>query len=295
VNHALQSLDAAGDRLATLDFRWVLLALALQLANLGFRALAWRNILAAAYPRERIRALDVGAAYAAGVAMNAYTPARGGEALKVALLRLRIRDSSLTGVAATSSVVLVFDALMGAALLACAWSLGIVPALPVPSGTTLLVGGAVAVLAAAVASQMPRLRARLREGAAILATPGIYLRSVVPLQLGAWGCRIGVAFALLAAFGLPATVPLAGLVVVAGGMSTLVPATPGGVGTQQVLIVVALQKTATAASALSFSIGMQAGITIVNTLAGLVGLALVLGTLRPSAIRGALAAARARR
>lgn len=128
------------------------------------------------------------------------------------------------------------------------------PALPHPSPITLLAGGA-----------------------------------VVPAQLGAWACRIGVAFALLAAFGLPATLPLAALVVVAGGMSTLVPATPGGVGTQQVLIVVVLQHTATAAAALSFSIGMQMGITVVNTLVGLAGMALVLGTVRPAAMRRALA------
>jgi uncharacterized membrane protein YbhN (UPF0104 family) len=293
VNHTLQSLQAAGDQFANLDFRWIAFALGLQLANLGFRALAWRSILAAAYPRTRIRLLDVGAAYAAGVALNAYTPARAGEALKVALIRLRIRDSSITGVAASSSVVLVFDAFVGAALLACAWWFGIVP-LPAASGKTLLIGGAAAVVAVALVSRLARLRARLREGAAILATPRVYLRTVVPPQLGAWACRIGVAFALLAAFGLPATLPLAGLVVVAGGMSTLVPATPGGVGTQQVLIVIVLQKTATAASALSFSIGMQAGITIVNTLVGLAGMALVLGTLRPAAMRGFLASARTR-
>jgi uncharacterized membrane protein YbhN (UPF0104 family) len=112
----------------------------------------------------------------------------------------------------------------------------------------------------------------------------LYLLRVVPPQLGAWACRIGVAFALLAAFDLPATVPLAALVVVAGGLSTLVPATPGGAGTQQLLIVYALSTTASAAQALSFSIGMQAGITVVNTLVGLAGLALILRTVRPSAV-----------
>ena len=93
---------------------------------------------------------------------------------------------------------------------------------------------------------------------------------------------------MLAAFGVPATVPIAGLVVVASGMSTLVPATPGGAGTQQLLIVVALQQVASAASALSFSIGMQVGITLVNTIVGVVAIMLVFGTMRPTAIRAAL-------
>ena len=71
-------------------------------------------------------------------------------------------------------------------------------------------------------------------------------------------------------------------------MSTLVPATPGGAGTQQLLIVVALQQVASAASALSFSIGMQVGITLVNTIVGVVAIMLVFGTMRPTAIRAAL-------
>lgn len=285
---AFHSLDAVTDRLGALDGRWLAVALALQLGMLALRAIAWRNVLAAAYPQRQIRLLDVGAAYAAGVALNGYVPARGGEALKISLLRLRVPGSSMAGLAASSSVILAFDALMGAALITTAWSLGVVPALPRPSPLAVLAVLAVAALGAALLRLSPRLRARLLEGTAILATPRVYLRRVVLAQLGAWTCRLGVAFSLLAAFHLHATVPLAALVVVAGGLSTLVPATPGGAGTQQLLIVYALQKTASAASALSFSIGMQVAVTAVNTLVGLIALALVFQTLRPSTIRAAI-------
>jgi uncharacterized membrane protein YbhN (UPF0104 family) len=89
----LHSFDAAVERLATLDAKWLAVALGLQLANLAFRATAWRNVLRAAYPGKRIRLVEVGAAYAAGVAANAYTPARAGEAVKVALLRLRLHGT----------------------------------------------------------------------------------------------------------------------------------------------------------------------------------------------------------
>jgi hypothetical protein len=95
---------------------------------------------------------------------------------------------------------------------------------------------------------------------------------------------------MLAAFGIPASVPIAGLVVVATGMSTLVPATPGGAGAQQLLIVVALQQVASTTAALSFSIGMQVGVTVVNTLVGLVAVTLVFGTIRPATIRARLSA-----
>ena len=249
---------------------------------------AWRSILTAAYPGARIRLLDVGAAYAAGVAANAYLPARGGEALKIALVRLRIPGSTVAGVGASNGVVLLFDSVIGAALLGTAWALGLVPALPHPSPAAVGAAAAVLVAAAAIIALVPRLRANVRQGAVILATPGLYLRRVVPFQAGAWACRLGVAFAMLAAFGVHATLPIAGLVVVAGGMSTLVPATPGGAGTQQLFIVVALQQVASAASALSFSVGMQVGVTLVNTTLGLLAMMVAFGTLRPAAIRAGL-------
>jgi uncharacterized membrane protein YbhN (UPF0104 family) len=288
VNGALATLGDLSDRVAALDARWILVALAFHLGNLGCRTLAWRNILGAAYPAARIRLLDVGAAYAAGVAANAYLPARGGEALKVALVRLRIPGSTVAAVTASSGVVLLFDAVVGASLLVTAWALGLVPSVPHPSLPLLAAAAAAVLVLGAVVAAVPRLRSNLRQGVAILASPGLYLRRVVPYQAGAWACRLGVAFALLAAFGVPASLPIAGLVVVASGMSTLVPATPGGAGTQQLLVVVALQQVASAASALSFSIGMQVGITVVNTMVGLAAMALVFGTLRPAEIRSAL-------
>ena len=288
MNAALATLDSFSDQVAALDARWILVALAFQLGNLGCRAVAWRGVLVSAYPDARIRLPDVGAAYAAGVAANAYLPARGGEAVKIALVRLRIPSSTVAGVGASNGVVLLFDTAVGASLLTIAWALGLVPALPRPSPVTAVGAAAALALAAIIVAAVPRLRANLRQGASILASPRVYLRRVVPYQAGAWACRIGVAFAMLAAFGVPATVPIAGLVVVASGMSTLVPATPGGAGTQQLLIVVALQQVASAASALSFSIGMQVGITLVNTIVGVVAIMLVFGTMRPTAIRAGL-------
>ena len=276
--------------MATLDGRWLAFALVLQLSNLCLRAVALRNVLAAAYP-NRIRLRDVGAAYAAGAALNGYVPARGGEVLKVGIIRLRVPGSSVATIAASSGVIALFDACFGTALLASAWSLGIIPALPRPSPTVLLAVAVGAVCGVLVLRALPRVRAQLAEGAAILGTPGRYIRSVVPVQIAAWGCRIGVAYALLSAFHMPATVSLAALVVVAGGLSTLVPATPGGAGVQQLFVVYVLQQSASAASALSFSIGMQVGITVVNTVVGLIAMGFVFQTLRPRAIRATIGSA----
>lgn len=298
----LESLETAAGRFVALDLRFVAAALAFQLANLALRSFALRNVLAAAYPQKRISPVTVGGAYAAGVALNAFAPARGGEALKIALLRLRIPGSSVPTLVSAGVLLTLLDALIGSSLIVTGWGLGVVPALPTPqvpslglvTGHPLVAGGVALALVAGAAFVARPLTRRARgiwlhveQGGAILRTPTRYARSVVTLQLAGWTCRIGVAFSLLAAFGLPATVPLAALVVVAGGLSTLVP-TPGGAGTQQVLLVYALQQTATTAAALSFSVGMQVGITTVNALIGLTAMMLMFRTLRPvAAVRAA--------
>lgn len=302
----LASLESAANRFVALDMRFVLLALAFQLVNLALRSLALRNVIAASYPEKRISAWTVGGAYASGVALNAFAPARGGEALKIALLRLRIPGSSVPALVSAGALLTALDALIGATLIGSSLGFGLLPSLPAPrlpsaavSSSSLLIAGgmAVVVIAAALLAARPvARRARslwlhVRQGGAILRTPGRYVRQVVLLQLGGWACRTGVAFCLLAAFGLPARVPLALLVVVAGGLSTLIP-TPGGAGTQQVLLVYALQQTASTAAALSFSVGMQVGVTVVNTLIGLSALMLMFRTLRPvAAVRAARRAA----
>jgi uncharacterized membrane protein YbhN (UPF0104 family) len=301
-NAVLDSLETAAGRFVALDLRFVAVALAFQLANLALRSFALRNVLQAAYPEKRISPLTVGSAYAAGVALNAFAPARGGEALKIALLRLRIPGSSVPTLVSAGILLTLLDALIGSSLIVTAWAIGALPVLPSPqlpslgllTGHLFAVGGIVLVLLALIAAVARPLARRARavwlrveQGGAILRTPTRYLRSVVTLQLAGWTCRIGVAFSLLAAFGLPATVPIAVLVVVAGGLSTLVP-TPGGAGTQQVLLVYALQQTATTAAALSFSVGMQIGVTTVNTLIGLTAMMLMFKTLRPvAAVRAA--------
>ena len=305
---ALDYIGAAAGQIGDLDGRFLALALVLQLANLVLRSLAWRNVVAAAYPDRSVPLLGVAASYAAGVAANSFLPARGGEAVKVALLRTQVPRSSVATLAAAGSVVILLDTALAALLLACAWLLGAVPALPAPP--MLADHAAVKVLAAAAGvllavtlgrrllahapGRVRRVTGQLRQGVAILGDPARYARSVASLQLAGWGCRIGVAFAVLAAFGLPATVQLAVLVVVVGGMSTLVPATPGGVGTQQVMIVYALHETVSTANALAFSIGMQAGVTAVNTLIGVTAVMLIFRTVRPWAAARAFAAARRR-
>lgn len=296
----MPSLDEIAAHAGALDGRFLAVALVFQLANLALRALAWRNVLAAAYRDRDVPVLSVGAAYAAGVALNAVTPARGGEAAKILLVRTRIPGSAVATIASSSSVILLLDALIGLSLVAVAWSLGALPLPPLPPVPAAGLLAALPVVALVVLLGWrfwPRLRGvgrQVRKGGAILRTPRAYVRRVAAVQLAAWGCRIGVVFFLLAAFGLPATLPSAALVVVAGGLSTVVP-TPGGMGTQQALVVYALHGTVSAAGAFSFSVVMQLLVTAVNAAIGVLAMMLLVRTIRPvAAVRAGLAVVRAR-
>lgn len=291
-------LGGATARLAELDGRFLVGALLLQLAILGCRAIAWRNVLAAAYPGTRVGVVDVGCAYAAGVAVNAFTPARAGEAVKVALVRSRVEGSSVPTIAASLTVILALDAAIGIVLLASFAGAGAVPGLPTPTSFGLagiaVAAGLAAVLAVVVALNRGRVAAlarRLAQGLAVLRSPRRYLLTVVPFQLSAWACRIGVVFLVLQAFRIDADLQTALLVVVLAGASTMVPV-PGGAGSQQALAVVALQGVASTAGAVSFSVGMQIGVTALNVTVGLLATMLVLRTARPlAALRGARALA----
>ena len=90
----------------------------------------------------------------------------------------------------------------------------------------------------------------------------------------------------LEAFGLTRRIHDAFLVQVVQSLSTLLPFTPGGAGTQQGFLVYVFRGQASTTSVLSFSVGMNIALTALNVAVGFAAIALMLKTLRG---RGALA------
>ena len=295
------AISGVVDRIEGLDVRFIAPAVALQLAILGFRALAWRNILAAAY-RQPIPVFSIACAYAAGVALNGFLPARGGEVAKVALVRTRIPGSKVSTIAGALSVVCIVDGVIATTLVMTMWATGAIPFLPLPPlpdaqqlVTVLAAVVAVAALVVAYASTRRSFRVRpllsaIGAGLAVLRSPGRFFSGVLPCLLGAWACRIAVVFLVLHAFQIHASVATAALVTVLSGASAAVPV-PGGGGSQQMLATYALHGSVSTASAMSFSFGMQVGVTALNCTVGLVAAMVMFRTLRPVA---ALRSARAR-
>ncbi len=311
LDDAIGHITNVAGAFAHVDPRLLVLAGLLHVTNHLLRSMAWRNVLADAYPDHRVPLVGVTAAYATGVALNAIVPARGGDAAKLALARAEIRGSSLTTIGSTIAVLAPFDLAAGAVAVLVVGLTGTAPLSLDLGGMAsaggwiadhVLVAGALAAMAAGVTWFLLRhVRCRLRcflqrvrQGGAILRTPRRYLTHVALMQAIAWACRIGVVMSLLAAFGLPASPALAAFVMVVAGMSTIVPLTPGGAGTQQVLLAYALSEAASGAAVVSFSIGMQAGVTAVNALLGLCAAMIACRSLRGfSHMRNRLRAAEA--
>lgn len=298
------AVEAFGERLATVN--WGLLAggIAFVLLNLALRSRAWQAILRAAVPAERIRYRVAFGAYCAGVGVNAVVPARGGDLVKVVLVKRRSAASYPT-LAGTLVAETLFDAVVAGGLLVWALSTGILPGLRLPDTPSFEIAfvlrhlvASLVVLAIAVVAMLllaRRLRSFWRglgQGMAIVRAPGRFLRSVVSYQALGWGCRIAGAMCFLAAFHLPASLENALIVQVAGSLGSLLPATPGGLGPKQALLVVMLAGTAGRTDVLAFSAGMELTLTVATVLLGAACFALMVRSLH---LRRAMAEARSDR
>src|SRR3954453_8176114 len=85
------------------EVSWAALGLALlcHVIKLVFRARAWQNILRASYPETRLKFRSAFGAYVAGVGVNSVLPARGGDLIKLYLVRRRMEGATYPTLGAT--------------------------------------------------------------------------------------------------------------------------------------------------------------------------------------------------
>jgi hypothetical protein len=193
----------------------------------------------------------------------------------------------------------LFDVALGTLFVVGLGLAGLLPVLPgipavgiLPAALAAAAGVSALLLGVVRPAWLSRLASRAATGLSVLRQPRRYALTVLPLQLVSWGCRVGVVLLVLAAFRIEVGPETAALVVVLNGLSTAVPV-PGGAGAQQVLAAYALQGAAPVAGALTFSVGLQVGITAVNLVAAMLGAMLLVRTLRPfAALRAAASLAR---
>jgi uncharacterized membrane protein YbhN (UPF0104 family) len=121
----------------------------------------------------------------------------------------------------------------------------------------------------------------------MLRQPRRYVRSVAFPQALAVVLRLGVVMLSLRAFHLPSTLRNAVIVTAVGSITTIMPLTPNGAGARQAVLAYALRNTASAANVLTFSVGQQLFVSLVNGTIGLASLMWMVRTLRPSRLRKA--------
>ena len=292
------------DELASVSWLALAIALGLHVTKVLLRTVAWRNILRAAYPETRVRWAPVCGAYVAGVGINSIVPGRGGDLVKLYLVRHRVPGTTYATLGSTLVVEALLDFVLATGFFLWALSIGVVPSVHTPSfdwGWLFRHGEATATIVALLtlgliwlswrASQSGKLKERLGRGVAILRDRGRYAREVASWQLASWVFRIASLYWFLKAFHVHATVHNALLAQVADSLSTLLPFSPGGVGTKQGFLVAILHGQASTSRLLAFSIGIYVAVTIVNIALGAIAIFLMLRTLRLSEILGRAKAA----
>jgi uncharacterized membrane protein YbhN (UPF0104 family) len=297
-----------GDELAAVRWQYLAIALGVHLARLALRAWAWRAILSAAYPSERIRYRSAFGAYVAGVGINSIAPARAGDVVKLYLIKHRIPGSTYTTLTPTLVAETLFDALVAGGFIVWAIAIGALPTnevysrLPsvdwgffVKHETWTVIGLAVVVAAIVIGlivfvEHGEDTRARIMRGFAIVHQPGRLVRSVLIPQALSWVLRVASLFYFLEAFRVHATIHNALLALVVDSLATLFPATPGGAGTKQGLIVFLFHDEAISKSLLlAFSVGMNIALVAFNLAAGCVAMLMMARTVRWKRLRAAQA------
>ena len=299
MHEVFDAVDTFFAELASVKWTAVAIALGFQLARLLCRSVAWRAIIAAAFPDLRVPLGRVTGAYLAGTGINAVAPGRAGDAVKLVLVKQEVPGTTYTTLAPTLIVETLFDAVVAACVLVWALTAGVLPGLdvlpdlgsidwswPIDHPRPFLVVLAVWLVVMGLlvwiwAKRVGDFKKQVRHGFAILGQPQRYLREVVSWQALSWLCRVGTVWFFLDAFHIPTTARDVLIVLAVQSLSTLLPFTPGGVGTQQGFLLYAFRDTNVGHTAVvTFSVGMYIATSAFTFLVGLVALAFVARTLR---------------
>jgi uncharacterized membrane protein YbhN (UPF0104 family) len=298
VRTVLDAIAAFWDYLASVQPLPLAIAIGCHIAKTMCTSRAWRNVLVAAYPEERVSWPRIYAAYIAGVGVNAIFPARAGDVVRLTLAHRAVKGATYTTLVSSSVVLAIVDAACALALFAWAMTQGVFPsihALPsLPSfdfawfldhpqvSQVLLVIAVFGLIALAiwVRSNVDEFRERVGRAFAILRTPARWLRTVVVWQLADWALRLTTIWFMLDAFGIDQSLRNVLLVQASQSLATLVPVSPGGVGTEQAFLVYTLRGQAARSALLAFSVGMKLTLTAVNVILGFTAILLTLRTLR---------------
>jgi glycosyltransferase 2 family protein len=311
MHDVLDAIEAFFTHLSSVQLGPLLLAVCCHLTKLACTSRAWRNVIAAAYPETRVRWPPILGAYVAGVGVNAIVPARAGDIVRLYLAHRAVQGSTYTTLASSYVVMAIADTAFAVVLFAYALTLGALPGLSLlpdlrsfdfawflghpreSAGIVFLLVVIGLVLAIWLRRHVDDFRARFARSFTILRQPSRYFRGVASWQLADWTLRLATIWFFLDAFGIEQSVQNVLLVQVTFSLATLVPISPGGIGTEQAFLVFVFKGKVSGSALLAFSVGMRVTLTAVNAIAGGVALLLSLRTVRVKQVIDEASAARA--
>jgi uncharacterized membrane protein YbhN (UPF0104 family) len=288
-------LDAVGSffgSLASIQLVPLLIGLGCFGIYLTIRSRAFFHALRAAYPTDPILWRRIWGSYVAAYGFNNVIPARGGDVIKLFLVRTSVPRSTYPGVAAAITVEATFDLTMAVPVLAFAFSQGVFPKPPDfadigafdlsffagnPQLTLFLLTALGVLVLVAIALLQQRVKAfwaRVRQGFTILFDRRRWFREIWLVLFCGWLVRCTAFWFLLEAFNVGGSVRNVLLVLGVNAVAALMPFTPGGAGVQQALLV---QVFGASAAVAAYSVGQQVSIAAFSLGLGFVALVFVFG------------------
>jgi glycosyltransferase 2 family protein len=298
LGHFLHAVGIFFHHLAAVRWDMLGIAIACHGGKLLLRSYAWRAIVNASYPESPIKYRTALGAYVAGVGVNSIVPARGGDVVKMYLVKHRIKGGSYATLTPTLIVETIGDFFIAGAMIIWALTIGALPVHQVyariptvdwkfflrhdQATLVVLIILFVVAVAAFIWARMEWVdfKERVGRGFAILHDKAAFVGQVIVPQALSWVLRIASLFFFLRAFGVPATVHNALLAQVVDSLSTLFPASPGGAGTKQGLTEFLFHGRGVSDTLLlAFSVGMNIAVVVANLVFGLIAIGLMAKTL----------------
>jgi uncharacterized membrane protein YbhN (UPF0104 family) len=233
-------------------WRWIVLAVFVNLASVSARAIAWHLVVDQAltppHPRHRV----VFSAFCVGLLANAVLPARAGEIARVAVLRRRLPHGAGTSAVLVGTVFAhrLFDLFPVVLLVAYTLETAKIPGWAITSIELFLALGLILLLVAMVGARRQhrpvlaemhparRLLAMGQRGLSVLQRPWAAAGATLFQTLG-WALQLFAVYTVMRAFDF-GTIPIAALVLLLMNVATVFPFWPGNVGLLQAAIALPL-------------------------------------------------------
>jgi len=267
------SLGAIADAFTQVRWEWVVVAIALNLASVAFRAFAWRTVINQALEEPHPGSILVFSAFSVGLFANAVLPGRIGELARVAVLTRKLprRRGTWATLVGTVFAHRVFDLVPVLLLILYVVRTAKIPAWAITSLLVFVGVGAALFTFALASARRPNTRAldgigaarrvvaMAQQGLGVMRSPVSALLAVL-FQIGGWVCQLLAVWTAMRAFDIHGPLPAAAVVLLLMNVATVFPLWPGNVGLVQAAIATPLAASYGVAYAhgVAYGFGLQA-------------------------------------